>query len=115
VADATGVLSADAARPADDPAVIEAWNGAGPELLVQAAELVIGHSWHASPGMLRPRLGISYQHAGEVLDLLHAEGIVGPAQDGWRTREVLGTARSGLQKLRARLLEDTGPEPARQP
>jgi hypothetical protein len=56
-------------------------------------------------GILRRELGIGYQHAGEVLYLLHAEGIVSSAQDGWMTREVLETARSGLQKLRTRLME----------
>jgi hypothetical protein len=56
--------------------------------------------------MLSRGLGISYQHAGEVLDLLHAEGIVGPARNRWRTREALGTARSGLEKLRDRLSQD---------
>lgn len=78
----------DAARPADDPAVIAAWNGASLELLIQAAEFIGSRSSMASPGMLSRGLGISYQHAGEVLDLLHAEGIVGPPRSGCRSREV---------------------------
>jgi hypothetical protein len=87
--DATGSLNPDAVRPADDPAVLAAWNGASLELLIRAAEFIGPRSSLASPGMLSRRLGISYQHAGEVLDLLHAEGIVGPARAGWKTREVL--------------------------
>jgi len=75
--DATGSLNPDAVRPADDPADVAAWNGNSLELLIQAAEFIGGRSSIAPPGMLSRRLDISYQHAREVLDLLHAEGSSG--------------------------------------
>jgi hypothetical protein len=51
----------------------------------------------ASPGMLCPRLGISYQHAEEVVGEFHAEGVLGPPRDGGRP----STAESGSETASA--------------
>lgn len=60
-----------------------------PELLCQAAELVI-QAQFPSPSMLQRRLWIGYATAAKVLDRLEQAGVVGPAA-GIRQRDVLVT------------------------
>lgn len=57
------------------------------ELLGQAKEVVIA-AGKASASLLQRRLRIGYARAARILDILEAEGVVGPA-DGAKPRDVL--------------------------
>ncbi len=56
-------------------------------LFKEAAEVVIRHK-QGSVSLLQRRLGIGYQRAARLIDLLENKGIVGP-YDGSKAREVL--------------------------
>jgi DNA segregation ATPase FtsK/SpoIIIE, S-DNA-T family len=56
-------------------------------LYKEAAEVVIRHK-QGSVSLLQRRLGIGYQRAARLIDLLESKGIVGP-YDGSKAREVL--------------------------
>ncbi len=58
------------------------------EILEQAIELV-KRTRHASASMLQRRLRIGYPRAARLMDELEELGIIGRAQSGGRTREVL--------------------------
>ena len=58
------------------------------ELLREAIELVKRHR-RASASFLQRRLRIGYPRAARLLDQLEERGIVGPAEGGGRSREVL--------------------------
>jgi S-DNA-T family DNA segregation ATPase FtsK/SpoIIIE len=60
----------------------------GDDVLQQAIELV-KKSGHASASMLQRRLRIGYPRAARLMDELEELGLVGRAQSGGRTREVL--------------------------
>ncbi len=58
------------------------------ELLEQAANLVRERQ-HASASFLQRQMRIGYPRAARLIDQLEERGIVGPKQDGGRSREVL--------------------------
>jgi len=66
-------------------------------LFKEAAEMVIRHK-QGSVSLLQRRLGIGYQRAARLIDLLEAKGVVGP-YDGSKAREVLAD-QTYLEKLR---------------
>ncbi len=57
------------------------------ELLKEAAELVVRHK-QGSVSLLQRRLGIGYQRAARLIDMLESKGVVGP-YDGSKARQVL--------------------------
>lgn len=68
-------------------------SGPSPELLAEARTHVI-HFQSASVTSLQRRLRVDYRTACRLLDLLEADGVVGPAQ-GDLPREVLVAADPG--------------------
>jgi S-DNA-T family DNA segregation ATPase FtsK/SpoIIIE len=60
------------------------------DLLDKAIEVVRKHN-RASISLLQRRLRIGYSRAARLIDLLEAQGIIGPEQSGGRGREVLLT------------------------
>ncbi len=65
------------------------------DLLREAAELVVRHK-QGSVSLLQRRLGIGYQRAGRLIDILETKGIVGP-YDGSKARQVL-VDQKGLEE-----------------
>lgn len=61
----------------------------GDELLEESRELII-KAGKASASYLQRHLRIGYARAARILDLLEAEGVIGPS-DGAKPREVLGS------------------------
>jgi S-DNA-T family DNA segregation ATPase FtsK/SpoIIIE len=57
-------------------------------LIQQATELVQQHE-RASASFLQRRMRLGYPRAARIIDQLEKLGIVGPVQDGGRSREVL--------------------------
>ncbi|MBD3218473.1 MAG: DNA translocase FtsK [candidate division Zixibacteria bacterium] len=66
-------------------------------LFKEAAEMVIRHK-QGSVSLLQRRLGIGYQRAARLIDMLEAKGVVGP-YDGSKAREVLAD-QGYLEKLK---------------
>ena len=62
-------------------------SGDGDELLGEAKDLVI-NSGKASASLLQRRLSVGYARAARIIDLLEANGVVGPA-NGAKPREIL--------------------------
>jgi S-DNA-T family DNA segregation ATPase FtsK/SpoIIIE len=60
------------------------------DLLDKAIEVVRKHN-RASISLLQRRLRIGYSRAARLIDLLEAQGNIGPEQSGGRGREVLLT------------------------
>ncbi len=58
------------------------------ELLDEAIALLRSHQ-HASTSFLQRRLRIGYPRAARLMDHLEAEGVVGPPEEGGRSRRVL--------------------------
>jgi S-DNA-T family DNA segregation ATPase FtsK/SpoIIIE len=69
----------------------EAVGGGDPELdsLTQEAIQLVQQYKRASASFLQRRLRIGYPRAARLVEQLEELGIVGPAQDGGRSREVL--------------------------
>lgn len=67
-------------------------------LFKEAAEVVIRHK-QGSVSLLQRRLGIGYQRAARLIDMLEAKGIVGP-YDGSKAREVIA-GNEFLEKLKS--------------
>jgi S-DNA-T family DNA segregation ATPase FtsK/SpoIIIE len=67
-------------------------------LFKEAAEVVIRHK-QGSVSLLQRRLGIGYQRAARLIDMLEAKGIVGP-YDGSKAREVIA-GHDYLEKLKS--------------
>jgi S-DNA-T family DNA segregation ATPase FtsK/SpoIIIE len=66
------------------------------ELLAQAIELARGRS-SISTSFIQRQLRIGYPRAAHLIDLMEEQGIVGPAEDGGRSRQVL-TDEYGLEE-----------------
>jgi DNA segregation ATPase FtsK/SpoIIIE, S-DNA-T family len=77
----------DTALLEPDPAAAAGDESADIELLVLAAELVISTQF-GSTSMLQRKLRIGFAEAGELMDILHAQAVVGPG-DGPNARPVL--------------------------
>ncbi|MFI6513318.1 DNA translocase FtsK [Streptosporangium sp. NPDC050855] len=76
------------------------------ELLIAAAELVVATKF-GSTSMLQRKLRVGFAKAGQLMDLLQARGVVGPA-DGSKAREVYITPAE-LDELLADLRAGTTP------
>jgi S-DNA-T family DNA segregation ATPase FtsK/SpoIIIE len=69
--------------------------GNSDELLAQAVELARGRS-SISTSFIQRQLRIGYPRAAHLIDLMEEQGLVGPAEDGGRSRQVL-TDEYGLE------------------
>jgi len=74
-------------RPAMRDGSAVSGDGGDDELFNEARELVI-QAGKASASLLQRRLKVGYARAARLLDLLEAEGVIGPA-DGAKPRDVL--------------------------
>jgi S-DNA-T family DNA segregation ATPase FtsK/SpoIIIE len=66
------------------------------ELLDQAIELARGRN-SISTSFIQRRLRIGYPRAAHLIDLMEDQGIIGPAEDGGRSRQVLSEEEYGLE------------------
>ncbi|MCB0078249.1 MAG: DNA translocase FtsK [Anaerolineales bacterium] len=65
------------------------------ELLPEAIRLVREHQW-ASTSFLQRKLRIGYNRAARLIDMLEAQGVIGPSEEGSNSsREVLMQAQGG--------------------
>ncbi|MDP3244200.1 MAG: DNA translocase FtsK [bacterium] len=64
-------------------------DGEGDELLPEAKEVIV-QAGKASASLLQRRLKVGYARAARILDLLEAQGFIGPS-DGAKPREVLNS------------------------
>lgn len=74
-------------------------DGDGDELLPEAKEVIL-QAGKASASLLQRRLKVGYARAARILDLLEAQGFIGPA-DGAKPREIInsnGTPEVVLQE-----------------
>jgi S-DNA-T family DNA segregation ATPase FtsK/SpoIIIE len=69
------------------------------ELLREAAELVVRHK-QGSVSLLQRKLGIGYQRAARLIDMLESKGVVGP-YDGSKARQVLADLTTLQEKFPA--------------
>src|SRR5947209_18659727 len=60
--------------------------------LLEKAEEVVREYERASISLLQRRLRIGYSRAARLIDLLEERGIIGPSEQGGRSREVLDGA-----------------------
>jgi len=67
------------------------------ELIKEAAEIVVRYK-QGSVSLLQRRLGIGYQRAARLIDMLEAKGVVGP-YDGSKARQVLLELTSLAEKF----------------
>jgi len=80
--------------------------GDGDELLPRAITIVQENK-RASISMLQRRLRIGYSRAARLIDEMEKQGIIGPEQEGNRTREVLDTGTgSGTRRSTPTTIED---------
>ena len=68
----------------------------GDEMLAQAIELARGRS-SISTSFVQRRLRIGYPRAAHLIDLMEEQGIIGPAENGGRSRRVLANEQ-GLEE-----------------
>ena len=61
--------------------------------LYEDAKAAVEEAGRASTSYLQRKLRIGYSRAARLMDILEAQGVIGPA-DGSRPREVLSTAAS---------------------
>jgi S-DNA-T family DNA segregation ATPase FtsK/SpoIIIE len=71
----TGLAEADAATVGEDP-------------MLEEAQRIVQEARHASASLLQRKLRVGYARAARLIDLLEERGVVGPAQDGGRSRDV---------------------------
>jgi S-DNA-T family DNA segregation ATPase FtsK/SpoIIIE len=67
------------------------------ELLAQAIELARGRG-SISTSFIQRQLRIGYPRAAHLIDLMEEQGIVGPAEDGGRSRQVLSDEDYDLEE-----------------
>jgi S-DNA-T family DNA segregation ATPase FtsK/SpoIIIE len=71
--------------------------GDNDEFLAQAIELARGRS-SISTSFIQRQLRIGYPRAAHLIDLMEEQGIVGPAEDGGRSRQVLSNEEYDLEE-----------------
>jgi S-DNA-T family DNA segregation ATPase FtsK/SpoIIIE len=64
--------------------------------LLERAIEVVKLQRRASISLLQRKLQIGYTRAARLIDLMEQKGVVGPAEEGARFREVLVGSASGL-------------------
>jgi DNA segregation ATPase FtsK/SpoIIIE-like protein len=78
--------------------------------LLEQAEDVVREYERASISLLQRRLRIGYSRAARLIDLLEERGIIGPSEQGGRSREVLeggpGPGRHGARGGEGRTMAD---------